>query len=330
MKQLRRIDLSDNALANDFKAPYAYDGVFTDSPLLESIDISSNNFALAPLGMFVGLSNIRELDMSGNTVAAPPIIFLAARRDADGHEPPPAQVSAVALSGALFPMSGALTAKNAEGVPASVQLPAGGFWSAPFNAGQRTAGVGAEIRLRDATDIPDMQCGGRPCLRGGEVIALPELFLFKRAPSATDNPPSPTLAVAGESISISLDSLFKPADAGCRLTFALSVDKQELLRAEIRGGTLHLVANEDGRDGEALVSVSASAPGGPSSTVAIHASVGFNSAGLPIWLLWWQANMDQKESFHESENSFSPSPLWLDGCRRLGADVSHDGIGLRV
>ena len=167
MKQLRRIDLSDNALANDFKAPYAYDGVFTDSPLLESIDIFGNNFALAPLGMFVGLSNIRELDMSGNAVAVPPIIFLAARRDADGHEPPPAQVFAVALSDAIFPMSGVLTAKNAEGVPASVQLPAGGFWSTPFNVGQRTAGVGSEIRLRDATDIPDMQCGGRPCLRGG-------------------------------------------------------------------------------------------------------------------------------------------------------------------
>ena len=218
-----------------------------------------------------------------------------ARTDADSWAPGPARVEARVAEGAPFALSAALLAQGAELSATQASVPAGATAGPPLQAAQAGPWV---VRLSLAADpaVPEDVCGDvqdglYPCFRGLAPRAGPPLVLFKAPPRPTAQPPAPALFANGDRTSLPLDGLIVPAGAGARLAYEARTDRPDLLTVRVADGRLVLDANEDGLEGTAVVTVTATDPDGPSASITLTVTVEFAPTAAPSWRLQWMRTL---------------------------------------
>ena len=238
---------------------------------LRILRLGGNRLESLPEGLFAGIAGLSELDLSGNPGAPFPLAMRLVRTDAEPWAPGPARVRAQVAEGAPFPLAAALLAEGAELSATQASVPAGAVAGPSLQAAP--AGPGA-ARLSLAADpaVPDGVCGDEqdglhPCFRGLAPQAGPPLLLFEPPPRPTGPPPAPALSANGDRTSLALDGLFALAEAGGRLAYEAGSDRPDLLAVRIADGRLVLDANEDGLEGTAVVTVTATDPDGPSASL---------------------------------------------------------------
>ncbi len=271
--------------------------LLAETPGLKRLDLGGNRVESLPAGLFAGAAGLAELNLSGNPGAPFPLVVRLARTDAESWAPGPARVEARVAEGAPFPLSAGLLAQGAELSAAQTSVPAGATAGPPLQAAQ--AGPGA-ARLSLAADpaVPEDVCGdgqdGRyPCFRGLAPQAGPPLVLFKAPPRPTGQPPVPALSANGDRASLALDGLFDLAEADDRLTHEARSDRPDLLAARIADGRLVLEANEDGLEGTAVVTVTATDPDGLSASITLTLTVEFAPTATPNWRLEWMRTLSE-------------------------------------
>ena len=280
---------------------------------LRALHLQGNRLETLPYGLLSGVANLTELDLTGNPGTPFNFLFRLARRDAEASSPGPAQVSALAFEGAPFPISVGILADRAVWEPAVASVPAGSTWGTSFQVRPATPGVGAVLRLTNNPTLPSTECGPahnrHPCFQGFLLVSIPELFLFKGFPNILSYPPDQDIESNGSRTAFPLNDLFSPHEAGDTLEFAVTVDEPGLLQAAVVDGQLVLTTNEDGREGTAVVTVTARAPGGPQASIVISVSVQFISGKFPpAWLLGWEQEAHIGEANPEQPTSDTQPP----------------------
>ena len=272
--------------------------LLAETPGLKRLDLGGNRVESLPAGLFAGAAGLAELNLSGNPGAPFPLVVRLARTDAESWAPGPARVEARVAEGAPFALSAGLLAQGAELSAAQTSVPAGATAGPPLQAAQ--AGPGA-ARLSLAADpaVPEDVCGDPqddglyPCFRGLAPRAGPPLVLFKAPPRPTGQPPVPALSANGDRTSLALDGLFDLAEAGDRLTYEARSDRPDLLAVRIADGRLVLEANEDGLEGTAVVTVTATDPDGLSASITLPLTVEFAPTATPNWRLQWMRTLSE-------------------------------------
>ncbi len=264
---------------------------------LERLRLDGNRLASLPEGLFAGAAGLSELNLADNPGAPFPLVMRLVRTDAEPWAPGPARVEARVAEGAPFPLSAALLAAGAELSATQASVPAGAV-AGPSVQATPTGPGAARLALAGALAAPAGVCGaaqdGRsPCFRGLAPQAGPPLLLFKPPPRPTEQPPAPpALSANGDRASLALDGLVAPAEAGGRLAYEARTDRPDLLTARVADGRLVLDGNEDGLEGTAAVTVTATDPDGLSASVTLTVTVEFApAAALPQWRLEWMRTL---------------------------------------
>ena len=258
---LRTLDLGGNALR---ELPAS---LLSHSPRLRSLRLDGNRLESLPAALFAGVSGLRELRLSGNPGAPFALAPALRRMDAEPWAAGPATVEAHLSLGAPFAMRLALTVAGGEASAEELALAAGAVASGAV----QVSGDGPVRVVLAAPTIPDARCGNGPCFDGlaaeGSALAL-----FATPPRVAGEVAPAELLGAGDAARIDLSAHFA-AGGGGALSYSATVDDPRLATASIRGAVLTVAANEDGEEGMAVVTVTATDETGQAATLRFQVEV---------------------------------------------------------
>ena len=268
---LRTLDLGGNALR---ELP---PGLLSHSPRLHTLRLDGNRLQSLPAGLFAGMSGLRELRLSGNPGAPFTLAPELRRSDAEPWAAGPATVEAHLPLGAPFAMRLALTVVGGEATAEELALAAGAVASGAV----QISGDGPVRVSMGAPTIPDTRCGDAPCFNGLAAQGA-TLALFATPPSVAGEVAPTDLLAAGDA-RIDLSAHFATGGGGA-LSYSATVDDPRLATVSVEGAVLTMSANEDGEEGVAVVTVTATDEMGQTATLRFQVEV---SPGAPgRWRGW--------------------------------------------
>ena len=248
---------------------------------LRALNLSENRLRTLPGGVFAGLGSLRELQLQDNPGAPFRLTVELLRIDAETTAPGPATVVARLAEGAPFDMSMRASVVNGTLSASALIIPAGAMLSnAVTVTGTGTGAAG--MTLDGAPTVPSTRCGEfneHACFRGLAPVLGEALALYKGPAALTATGPTARLGSEGDALRIDLSKLFAAAGGGA-LTYTVGSSDPALVTATIAGTTLTVVSNEDGAEGLAILTVTATDGDGLSVTLAIEAQVEFTPRGL--------------------------------------------------
>ena len=265
---VRTLDLSDTGLAA--LRPADFSGLDN----LRALDMSGNSLASLPDGVFAGLGALSEARSQDNPGSPFVLRVELARTDGPASAPSPARLATRVRQGAPFPMRAGLRAVGGALSSDASVVATGMTESAPISVARTSAGA-TRVELASAPLVPDTRCGrfGRYlCYRGFATAIGAPLVLFKDPPEVRGSVPATDLAAENDSIRISLSELFAAAD-GRPLRYAARSSDPGLAEAEVRGGVLIVVSGEDGREGTATITVTATDADGLSAELTFEVTL---------------------------------------------------------
>ncbi len=264
---VRTLDLSDTGLAA--LRPADFSGLDN----LRALDMSGNSLASLPDGVFAGLGALSEARSQDNPGSPFVLRVELARTDGPASAPSPARLATRVRQGAPFPLRAGLKAVGGALSDASV-VATGMMESAPISVARTSAGA-TRVQLASTPSVPDTRCGrfGRYlCYRGFATAIGAPLVLFKDPPEVRGSVPATDLAAENDSMRISLSELFVAVD-GRPLRYAARSSDPGLAGAEVRGGVLIVVSGEDGREGTATITVTATDADGLSAELTFEVTL---------------------------------------------------------
>ena len=266
---VRTLDLSDTGLAA--LRPADFSGLDN----LRALDMSGNSLASLPDGVFAGLGALSEARSQDNPGSPFTLRVELARTDGPASAPSPARLATRVRQGAPFPLRAGLRAiGGALSSDASV-VATGMTESAPILVVREAAAGATRVEMASTPLVPDTRCGrfGRYlCYRGFATAIGAPLVLFKDPPAVRGSVPATDLAAENDSIRISLSDLFVAVD-GRPLRYAARSSDPGLAGAEVRGGVLIVVSGEDGREGTATITVTATDADGLSAALTFEVTL---------------------------------------------------------
>ena len=265
---LRRLDLSDAGLAALQSAD------FSGLDNLRALDLSGNSLASLPDGVFAGLGELTGARLHDNPGSPFTLRVELARTDGPPPAPSPARVATRVRQGAPFTMRSGLRAVGGILLSDASVVATGMTESAPILVVREAAGA-TRVELASAPLVPDTRCGEfgeYPCYSGLATAIGAPLILFKDPPEVRGSVPATDLAAENDSIRIRLSELFVAVD-GRPLRYAARSSDPGLAEAEVRGGVLIVVSGEDGREGTATITVTATGADGLSATLTFEVTL---------------------------------------------------------
>lgn len=248
---------------------------------LHILDLSENRLRALPGSVFAGLGSLRELQLQDNPGAPFRLTVDLLRIEAETTAPGPATVVARLAEGAPFDMSMRASVVNGTLSASALIVPAGAMLSNAVTVTGTGTGA-ARMTLDGAPTAPSTRCGEfneYACFRGLAPALAGPLALFKGPAVLTTTAPKTTLGLDGDAARIDLSKLFAAAGGGA-LTYTVSSSNPALVTATIAGTTLTVVSNEDGEEGMAILTVTATDSDGVSVALTIEAQVEFTPRGL--------------------------------------------------
>ena len=268
LRGLRTLDLSDTGLAA--LQPADFSGLDN----LRALDMSGNSLASLPDGVFAGLGELSEVQLQDNPGSPFVLRVELARTDGPASAPSPARLAARVRQGAPFPLRAGLKAVGGALSSDASVVATGMAESAPVSVARTSAGA-TRVELASTPSVPDTRCGrfGRYlCYRGFATASGDPLILFKDPPEVRGSVPATDLAAENDSIRINLSKLFVAAD-GRPLRYAARSSDPGLAEAEVRGAVLIVVSGEDGREGTATITVTATDADGLSAELTFEVTL---------------------------------------------------------
>ena len=268
LRGLRTLDLSDTGLVA--LRPADFSGLRN----LRTLDLSGNSLASLPDGVFAGLGELSEVHSQDNPGAPFVLRVELARTDGPASAPSPARLAARVRQGAPFPMRAGLKAVGGVLSSDASVVATGMTDSVPVSVVGKSAGA-TRVELVSAPSVPGTRCGRRGhylCYRGFATAIGDPLILFKDPPEARGSVPATDLAAENDSVRISLSELFAAADGG-PLRYSARSSDPGLAEAEVRGGVLIVVSGEDGREGTATITVTATDADGLSAALTFEVTL---------------------------------------------------------
>ena len=266
---VRTLDLSDAGLAA--LRPADFSGLRN----LRALDMSGNSLASLPDGVFAGLGALSEARSQDNPGSPFVLRVELARTDGPASAPSPARLATRVRQGAPFPLRAGLRAVGGALSRDASLIATGMTESAPILVVREAAAGATRVELASTPLVPDTRCGrfGRYlCYRGFATAIGAPLVLFKDPPEVRGSVPATDLAAENDSIRISLSELFAAAD-GRPLRYAARSSDPGLAGAEVRGGVLIVVSGEDGREGTATITVTATDADGLSAALTFEVTL---------------------------------------------------------
>ena len=253
---------------------------------LRALNLPENRLRALPGGVFAGLGSLRELQLQDNPGAPFRLTVELLRIDAEATAPGPATVVARLAEGAPFDMSMRASVVNGTLSASALIIPAGAMLSnAVTVTGTGTGAAG--MTLDGAPTVPSTRCGEfneHACFRGLAPVLGEALALYKGPAALTATGPTARLGSEGDALRVDLSKLFAAAGGGA-LTYTVGSSDPALVTATVAGTTLTVVSNEDGAEGVAILTVTATDGDGLSVTLAIEAQVEFSPRGfMSRWL----------------------------------------------
>ena len=268
---LRTLDLGGNALRD---LPTT---LLSHSPRLRSLRLDGNRLQSLPAGLFAGVSGLQELRLSGNPGAPFALVPELRRSDAEPWAAGPATVEAALPLGAPFAMRLTLTAVGSEASAEELTLAAG----AVASGAAQVSGDGPVRLSLAAPTIPDTRCDDDPCYDGLAAQGA-TLALFAAPPSVAGDVAPTDLLAAGDA-RLDLSAHFATGGGGA-LSYSATVDDPRLATVSVEGAVLTMLANEDGEEGVATVTIVATDDFGQTATLRFQVEV---SPGAPgRWRGW--------------------------------------------
>ena len=241
-------------------------GLLSHSPRLRSLRLDGNRLQSLPAALFAGVSGLRELRLSDNPGAPFALAPALRRTDAEPWAAGPATVEAHLPLGAPFAMRLALAVAGGEASAEELALAAGAVASGAV----QVSGDGPVRVVLAAPTIPRTRCGNGPCFDGlsaeGSALAL-----FATPPRVAGEV-APAELLGADAARIDLSAHFS-AGGGGTLSYSATVDDTHLASASVDGAILTVVANEDGEEGTATVTVTATDQTGQTATLRFQVEV---------------------------------------------------------
>ena len=265
---VRTLDLSNAGLAGLRSAD------FSGLRELRALDMSGNSLASLPDGVFAGLGALAEVRLQDNPGSPFTLRVELARTDGPASAPSPARLAARVRQGAPFPMRTGLKAVGGALSSDTSVVTTGMTESAPVSVARTSAGA-TRVELASTPLAPDTRCGRFGhylCYRGFATAIGAPLVLFKDPPEVVGSVSATDLAAENDSMRIALSELFAAAD-GRPLRYAARSSDPGLAGAEVRGGVLIVVSGEDGREGTATITVTATDADGLSATLTFEVTL---------------------------------------------------------
>ena len=269
LRGIRTLDLSDAGLVA--LQPADFSGLDN----LRALDMSRNSLASLPDGVFAGLGELSEARSQDNPGSPFVLRVELARTDGPASAPSPARLATRVRQGAPFPMRAGLRAVGGALSSDASVVATGMTESAPILVVREAAAGATRVELASTPSVPDTRCGrfGRYlCYRGFATAIGAPLVLFKDPPAVRGSVPATDLAAENDSIRISLSELFVAVD-GRPLRYAARSSDPGLAGAEVRGGVLIVVSGEDGREGTATITVTATDADGLSAELTFEVTL---------------------------------------------------------
>ena len=268
LARVRTLDLSNSGLAALRSAD------FSGLRNLRALDMSGNSLSSLPDGVFAGLGALSEVQSQDNPGAPFVLRVELARTDGPASAPSPARVATRVRQGAPFPMRAGLRAVGGVLSRDASVIATGMTESAPILVAREGAARATRVELASAPSVPDTRCGfgERPCYRGFATAIGAPLILFKDPPEVRESVPATDLAAENDSMRINLSELFVAADGG-PLRYAARSSDPGLAGVEVRGDVLIVVSGEDGREGTATITVTATGADGLSAELTFEVTL---------------------------------------------------------
>ncbi len=248
---------------------------------LRALDLSENRLRALPGGVFAGLGSLRELQLQDNPGAPFRLTVELLRIDAEATAPGPATVLARLAEGAPFDMPMRASVVNGTLSATALVIPSGATVSSPVTV--TGTGMGAAgMTLDRPPAVPNTLCGESDeyaCFRGLTLALAGPLALFRGPAVLTRTVPKATLGIDGDVTRIDLSKLFAAAGGGA-LAYTVTSSAPTLVTATVAGTILTVVSNEDGEEGVAILTVTATDSDGLSVTLTIEAQIEFAPRGL--------------------------------------------------
>ena len=248
---------------------------------LRALDLSGNRLRALPGGVFAGLGSLRELQLQDNPGAPFRLTVELLRIDAEATAPGPAAVLARLAEGAPFDMPMRASVVNGTLSATALVIPSGATVSSPVTV--TGTGMGAAgMTLDRAPAVPNTLCGESDeyaCFRGLTLALAGPLALFRGPAVLTRTVSKATLGIDGDVTRIDLSKLFAAAGGGA-LAYTVTSSAPTLVTATVAGTILTVVSNEDGEEGVAILTVTATDSDGLSVTLTIEAQIEFAPRGL--------------------------------------------------
>ena len=248
---------------------------------LRALNLSENRLRALPGGVFAGLGSLRELQLQDNPGAPFRLTVELLRIDAEATAPGPATVVARLAEGAPFDLPMRASVVNGTLSATALVIPSGATVSSPVTV--TGTGMGAAgMTLDRAPAVPNTLCGESDeyaCFRGLTLALAGPLALFRGPAVLTRTVPKATLGIDGDVTRIDLSKLFAAAGGGA-LAYTVTSSAPTLVTATVAGTILTVVSNEDGEEGVAILTVTATDSDGLSVTLTIEAQIEFAPRGL--------------------------------------------------
>ena len=253
LSQMRRLRLERNELT------VLPPGVFGALTNLHELDLSRNEFRELPHGLFAGLRQLRSLNASGNPGAPFPLRAAFERTDGEVLAPGPARLVVRVAGGAPVALRLPVSVQRATASAGWFEVAAGDTLSAPVMV----------ERSSESSEAVHVSFGRPPALpnaAGFEVVAGAPVVLFaeddNRTPVLGAALPPHRMQAGGAAVPLALAAYFSDPD-GDSLVYGVETSDGRVAVGSVVGGLLQM---EPRGEGEAVLQVTASDPGGLAAT----------------------------------------------------------------